>query len=74
MKCRYHGDQEAVAVCQKFGYGYCRQCCEEGERDPRCGCSSPETHCVFRSGCVVYYMSRRREKAAAGRPEGGIGR
>ncbi len=66
MKCRYHPDEEAVAVCQKFGYGYCQKCCEAPPDQPGCVCTSPDTHCKFRQECLVYYGAKRRLKGAAG--------
>lgn len=66
MKCRYHPDKEAVAVCQKFGYGYCLECCEAPVEEQGCACSSPDDHCKFRQECVVYFADRRKKKGLAG--------
>ena len=60
MKCRYHPEEDAVAVCQKFGYGYCRTCCEAGEGDPHCECTSPNVHCKFRQECIISYVDKSR--------------
>lgn len=66
MKCRVHPDEEAVAVCQKFGYGYCRQCCQTPAEGQGCACSSPDEHCKFRQECLVYYADRRMKKGLEG--------
>ena len=29
MKCFYHGDAEAVAICKSCGRGICHECCAE---------------------------------------------
>ncbi len=66
MKCRYHPEEDAVAVCQKFGYGYCLQCCQETEEGKGCACSSPEDHCKFRQECLVHFTDKRRKKGLKG--------
>ena len=64
MKCRYHPEEDAVAVCRKFGYGYCRTCCEATGEGPRCECTSPNVHCKFRQECVIHYMSGKKADSA----------
>jgi hypothetical protein len=66
MKCRFHPDEDAVAVCQKFGYGYCRNCCQEPKEENGCACTSPEEHCKFRQECLVHYAEGRRRKGLEG--------
>lgn len=61
MKCRFHPEEEAMAVCQKFGYGYCRKCCDTAGHGPRCECTSPNVHCEFRQACVIHYLSKKEE-------------
>lgn len=66
MKCRFHTEEDAVAVCQKFGYGYCRRCCGSPGEEPKCECSSPDEHCKFRQECLVYYADRRMKRGRKG--------
>jgi len=66
MKCRYHPDEDAVAVCQKFGYGYFRECCGSPKEGQGCACTSPDDHCKFRQECLVYYADKRIKKGLAG--------
>jgi hypothetical protein len=63
MECRRHPEEEAKAVCEKFGVGYCRLCCDDPDLPEGCGCSSPRQHCKFRSQCLVWEMSRKRRKS-----------
>ncbi len=66
MKCRYHPDEDAVAVCQKFGYGYCRKCCQAPAGERGCECTAPDVHCKFRQECLVYFGERSRKKGLEG--------
>ena len=63
MKCRYHPEEQAIAICQKFGYGYCSRCCGSKNDQPVCACTSPKGHCTFRQECVIHYLSRRKSKS-----------
>jgi len=60
--CRNHPDRPAVALCQKYGHGYCEECLET---DPHC--SDPDIYCKFREQCVVHfqYKEHQREKRRA---------
>lgn len=60
MKCKNHPEEDVVAVCQKFGVGYCRKCCTVGEEGTRCQCTSPNVHCKFRQECLIHYMEKAR--------------
>lgn len=66
MKCRYHPAEDAVAVCQKFGYGYCRECCQAPPDGTGCACPSPKEHCKFRQECLVSFADRRMKKGLKG--------
>ncbi|MBN2061838.1 MAG: hypothetical protein JW882_15615 [Deltaproteobacteria bacterium] len=58
MQCRYHPDREAYITCQKMMVGYCRECFDECE-----ACTDPCTYCKFRSGCIIWEMCRKSDKA-----------
>ena len=65
-KCRRHPDRDAVLACQKYGYGYCQECADEGV-----DCSDPELYCKFRQQCIIWEFYRERmmeekRRAAAG--------
>lgn len=65
MKCKNHPDKDAVAICEKFGVGYCAGCCESEkieEDHPLCYCTSPNVHCKFRPQCIVYHQSKKRSR------------
>jgi hypothetical protein len=66
VKCRIHPAAEAVAVCQKFGQGYCIRCCQSPPEGEGCACSSPKEHCKFRKECLVYFAERRMKKGLRG--------
>ncbi|MDY6935235.1 MAG: hypothetical protein SVZ03_13560 [Spirochaetota bacterium] len=61
MKCRYHPEEDAVAVCQKFGHGYCRKCCDKSDKGTACICPDPNVHCKYRSECLVNYLSKNHD-------------
>lgn len=60
--CRNHPDRKSVAMCQKYGHGYCLECLEN---DPHC--SDPDIYCKFREQCLVHfhYKEHKRETARA---------
>jgi len=60
LRCVNHPEREACAVCMKYGYGYCRDCC---------ACPDPSTHCRFRDGCLVWMLCERGDKSECPRPE-----
>ncbi|MEW6443620.1 MAG: hypothetical protein AB1640_21985 [bacterium] len=60
-KCRYHPDEPAVAVCRKFGYGYCARCCGLEGGEARCACTSPRVHCESRQACIVHHLRRKKK-------------
>jgi len=62
MKCRNHPEQDATALCQKLGVGFCTACCACEETAACCGCLDPQVYCQFRSQCLVWELSRPRRK------------
>ena len=52
--CVNHPDREACAVCMKYGYGYCRECC---------ACTDPSIYCQYRQSCLVWALCERGNKA-----------
>ena len=65
MNCKNHPDKRAMAVCEKFGVGFCDTCCEQEEIDddhPYCYCSSPKVHCKFRPQCIIYFKARKKSR------------
>ncbi|MGQ9648095.1 MAG: hypothetical protein ACUVWO_16335 [Thermodesulfobacteriota bacterium] len=73
MECRVHADRKAVAVCQKYETGFCRECCECLNIDHCCECVDPRAYCKFRDQCFIWGMSRDRRKRNIEK-EMGIGR
>ncbi len=55
--CRYHPEQEAVVYCEKYEYGYCKQCLESAVI-----CSDPEAYCKFRTHCIIWENCREALK------------
>lgn len=64
--CRFHPERDALICCEKYEYGYCRQCVEQ------CTCTDPELYCKFRDRCSFWYVSREKLKHRR-RQEGGLG-
>jgi hypothetical protein len=62
MKCRNHPDQDAVALCQKIGTGFCAACCDCEETTVCCGCLDPQVYCQFRPQCLIWELSRARRR------------
>jgi len=70
-RCKFHPEREAVALCEKFGVGYCQGCCEDPALPEGCTCSSPGQHCRFRSQCIVWERSKERRRRQRDGLEGG---
>ncbi len=68
--CRYHPDRSAVVRCEKYAYGYCRECLESCD-----ACTDPELYCRHRTACVIWELCRKevkrrhREKCCGKAPE-----
>lgn len=62
MQCRNHPDRQALASCQKYETGFCRECCEGLNIDHSCECIDPQLYCKFRSRCIIWELSRDRRK------------
>jgi len=63
--CLLHLGEPILAICEKYGKSYCASCFRQGLAK----CLSPESHCKYRSRClVVHYnswMEQAREKREA---------
>ncbi len=62
MKCQNHPDREAIGTCQKYETGFCEECCECLNIDDCCECIDPKLYCKFRNQCLIWEMSRDRER------------
>ncbi|MFC1669360.1 hypothetical protein ACFL20_03155 [Spirochaetota bacterium] len=66
MQCKNHSDKEAISICQKFNFGFCKTCCEEVNVEDleavSCYCSSPNVHCKFRDQCIIYFNARKKSR------------
>jgi hypothetical protein len=62
--CKYHPEREARVQCQKMGIGYCTECLDACE-----ACTEPCGYCKFRTGCVIYELCRKSDKAKRLRDE-----
>ncbi len=66
MKCKNHPEEEAMAVCQKFNFGFCKRCCEEASVEDleamSCYCTSPKVHCNFRQSCMIYFNAGKKSR------------
>ncbi len=60
MNCKNHPERQAVAVCQKYNIGYCRECCEFLDINECCKCSDPKLYCKFRTQCIIWELSRKK--------------
>ncbi len=65
MKCKNHPGRDAIAICQKHEVGFCRECCECFHFDSCCDCLDPRLYCKFRTGCVIWEVSRERRRKDA---------
>ncbi len=66
MQCRSHPAREAVAVCQRFDTGYCRECCECFSVDECAECIDQQNYCRFRTQCIIPEIARERRNAENG--------
>ncbi len=62
MQCRNHPDREAVAVCQRFDTGYCRECCGCLSVAHCAECTDPKNYCTFRTQCIIPEIARERRR------------
>jgi hypothetical protein len=62
--CKYHPEREARVQCQKMGIGYCQECLDDCE-----ACTEPCGYCKFRTGCIIYELCRKSDKAKRLREE-----
>ncbi|MBU4276754.1 MAG: hypothetical protein KKC30_08455 [Proteobacteria bacterium] len=58
--CRNHPDRPSVAMCQKYGHGYCLECLETDAH-----CSDPDIYCKFREQCLVHFHYKEQKREAA---------
>jgi hypothetical protein len=56
--CKHHPERPARVVCQKMGLGYCQECLDGCQ-----ACTDPCGYCKFRSGCIIYELCRKSDKA-----------
>ena len=56
--CKHHPEREARVVCQKMDIGYCAECLDNCE-----ACTDPCGYCKFRTGCIIYELCRKSDKA-----------
>jgi len=57
MRCRFHPERKARAVCHKFEYGYCDECLETCA-----ACTDPELYCKHRTSCIIWETCRKAVK------------
>ncbi|WDP92538.1 MAG: DUF4445 domain-containing protein [Desulfobacter sp.] len=59
-RCKNHPEVETPYVCMKHNTGLCEKCLQ---------CPDPNLYCKFRSGCPIYFLSRKGfDKKEAVRP------
>lgn len=59
MNCLHHPDRRAISICQKFGQGYCEECCR---------CTDPRGYCKFRSQCIGWQVCGKAKKISPQSP------
>ncbi len=57
-QCKFHPGREARVRCQKMEIGYCQECLDNCE-----ACTEPCGYCKFRTGCIIYELCRKSDKA-----------
>lgn len=58
QQCKFHPDRQARVQCQKMAIGYCQECLDNCE-----ACTEPCGYCKFRTGCIIYELCRKSDKA-----------
>jgi hypothetical protein len=53
MNCLRHPQRPAFSICEKFGHGYCEECCT---------CSDPKGYCRYRTRCVGWRLWAKEGK------------
>jgi len=53
MDCLRHPQRPAFSICEKFGHGYCEECCP---------CSDPKGYCRYRTRCVGWRLRAKEGK------------
>lgn len=56
-KCRFHPEQEAKFVCNKYEYGYCEECLKSCK-----ACTDPSLYCQHRTYCFIWELCRKKVK------------
>jgi hypothetical protein len=56
--CKNHPERAARVQCQKMAVGYCQECLDNCE-----ACTEPCGYCKFRTGCIIYELCKRSDKA-----------
>ncbi len=51
-KCVNHSDRETSYLCLKYNVPLCEECL---------GCSDSELYCKFRSSCIIWFMTKKRD-------------
>jgi len=57
--CILHGEEQILAICEKFGKSYCASCFRQG----MARCLSPKNPCDYRGHCLVKQFTHWLEEA-----------